>query len=74
MQIPIIGAVIEYSTLLGLRKYFFKNEIEANKVYNMSIEDASNIQLSWDKKVDIASFLISLTYFFMFCIFYWSFE
>ena len=74
MQIPILGAVIEYSTILGLRKYSFKNEIETTKVYNMRAEDASKIKLRWDKKVDIAAFVISLTYFLIFSIFYWSFE
>ena len=73
MQIPIIGAVIEYSIILGLKKYFFKNEIATTKVYNMSAEDVSKMK-RWDKKVDIAAFVISLTYFFIFCIFYWSFE
>ena len=71
MQIPILGAVIEYSTILGLRKYFFKNEIETAKVYNMRAEDASKIKLRWDKKVDIAAFVISLSYFLIFCFFYW---
>ena len=69
-----MGAVIEYSTILGLRKYFFKNEIETTKVYNMSDEEASKIKLRWDKKVDIAAFVISLTYFLIFSIIYWSFE
>ena len=73
MQIPIIGAVIEYSIILGLKKYFFENEIATTKVYNMSAEDVSKMK-RWDKKVDIAAFVISLTYFFIFCIFYWSFE
>ena len=71
MQIPILGAVIEYSTILGLRKYSFKNEIETTKVYNMQAEDASKMKLRWDKKVDMASFVLSLTYFLIFCIFYW---
>ena len=69
-----MGAIIEYSTILGLRKYFFKNEIETTKVYNMSDEEASKIKLRWDKKVDIAAFVISLTYFLIFSIIYWSFE
>ena len=71
MQIPILGAVIEYSTILGLRKYSFKNEIETTKVYNMQAEEASKMKLRWDKKVDMASFVLSLTYFLIFCIFYW---
>ena len=74
MQIPILGAIIEYSTILGLRKYFFKNKFEMTKVYNMSEENLSKMKQKWDKKVDIAAFLISLTYFFVFCIFYWSIE
>ena len=74
MQIPILGAIIEYSTILGLRKYFFKNKFEITKVYNMSEEDLSKMKQKWDKKVDIAAFVISLTYFFVFCIFYWSVE
>ena len=74
MQIPILGAIIEYSTILGLRKYFFKNKFEMTKVYNMSEEDSSKMKQKWDKKVDIAAFVISLTYFFVFCIFYWSVE
>ena len=72
MQIPILGAIIEYSTILGLRKYCFKNKFEMTKVYNMSEEDSSKMKRKWDKKVDIAAFVISLTYFFVFCIFYWS--
>ena len=72
MQIPILGAIIEYSTILGLRKYFFKNKFEMTKVYNMSEPDSSKMKQKWDKKVDIAAFVISLTYFFVFCIFYWS--
>ena len=74
MQIPILGAIIEYSTILGLRKYFFKNKFEMTKVYNMSEEDLSKMKQKWDKKVDIAAFVISLTYFFVFCMFYWSIE
>ena len=74
MQIPILGAIIEYSTILGLRKYFFKNKFEMTKVYNMSEEESSKMKRKWDKKVDIAAFVISLTYFFVFCIFYWSVE
>ena len=74
MQIPILGAIIEYSTILGLRKYFFKNKFEMTKVYNMSEEDLSKMKQKWDKKVDIATFVISLTYFFVFCMFYWSIE
>ena len=72
MQIPILGAIIEYSTILGLQKYSFKNETETTKVCNMQGEDVSKIKLRWDKKVDIAAFVISSTYFLLFCGFYWA--
>ena len=72
MQIPIFGAIIEYSTLLGIRKYFFNNKIEATKIHNIQGEDVSKIKLRWDKKVDIAAFIISSIYFLLFCGFYWA--
>ena len=71
MQIPILGAIIEYSTILGLRKYFLKNESRTTKVFNMQGEDASKIKLRWDKNIDIAAFVISFTYFLIFCVYYW---
>ena len=72
MQIPIFGAIIEYSTILGIRKYFFNNKIETTKIHNMQGEDVSKIKLRWDKKVDLAAFVISLNYFLLFCGFYWA--
>ena len=46
MQIPIVAALIEYSILLGLKKYFSKKEI------NPKISNFINDQLS---KIDIGS-------------------
>ena len=60
MQIPIFGAIIEYSTILGIRKYFFNNKIETTKIHNMQGEDVSRIKLRWDKKVDIAAVVVAV--------------
>ena len=46
MQIPIVAALIEYSILLGLKKYFSKKEI------NPKISNFINEQLS---KIDTGS-------------------
>ena len=46
MQIPIVAALIEYSILLGLKKYFSKKE------FSPKISNFINDQLS---KIDIGS-------------------
>ena len=74
MQIPILLAILEYSLILGVNRYSRHKNIP--KIYsvaqntptsNTNYDLASNIY-----SIDVATCILSMLYYILFCIIYWT--
>ena len=74
IQVPILVSLVEYSTILGLRKYWKQQAREA-KVFDSRENSQNSIpripDISFDK-VDKWTCIVSLIYYFLFCLCYWG--
>ena len=78
MQIPMLVALVEYSSILGLRKFLDK-KIEMNnpKVFvNRSEQSNTTENTKFDEStfimVDKITLILSIIFFVTFCLFYWT--
>ena len=69
MQIPILLALLEYTLILGLTRYFRTKN--TSKVYVANNSQQSSKQIDWVLKADVFTFVISTIYSVIFCMFYW---
>ena len=70
MQIPILVALIEYSLVLGFKRFMNKTNnakifINRRNVTNINLEDG------FYEKIDMISLVLSLIYIVMFSLWYW---
>ena len=74
IQVPILVSLVEYSVILGLRKYWKQQAREA-KVFASRESSQNSIpkipDISFDK-VDMITCIVSLIYYFLFCLCYWG--
>ena len=78
MQFPILFALVEYSIILGIKKYFkYKNENKCTSVINVKPNVSNQRHHSRDSnhlfyKIDLFSFILSIFSFVTFCLVYWT--
>ena len=61
IQVPILAALVEYSIILGLNRYWM---LDKSSVLERNSD-------KWAFKVDTISFLLSMLYVVIFCSAYW---
>ena len=75
MQLPICIALVEYSLILGLKKYWKNNDNDENPQIFMNREHNKEFKKNKDdimfKNMDKIFFILSLAYFMVFCLCYW---
>ena len=75
MQIPILLAILEYSLILGVNRYSRHKNIPKiyvaqntnNTIANTNYDLASNIY-----SIDVGTCILSMLYYILFCIIYWT--
>ena len=78
MQFPILFALVEYSIILGIKKYFkYKNESKCTSVITVKPNVTNQRQDRRDSshlfyKIDLFSFILSMFSFITFCLVYWT--
>ena len=78
MQIPILVAMVEYGTILSLRK-FQNNKIETTELDHKAFEKSENKDSITNLKnknflnIDMICMIISIVYIITFCVCYWLF-
>ena len=65
IQVPMLSALVEYSIILGLNRYWMLNK--SNVLDRNSLTNTDQ----WAFKVDTISFLLSILYVVIFCSAYW---
>ena len=80
MQIPILVALVEYSLILGFRKFqkeiLKTNEVDSKlfaKRGNMDLKSGLESNNSCFLKADMICLIISIVYIITFCVCYWIF-
>ena len=78
MQFPILFALVEYSIILGIKKYFkYRNESKSTSVISvkpnvthqrLDMRDSNHLFY----KIDLFSFILSMFSFITFCLVYWT--
>ena len=73
MQLPICIALVQYSTILGMKKYW-KNKDENSKIFT-NRKSNEDLKMNYDdvfKNIDKSFFILSTVYFPIFCVCYWT--
>ena len=75
MQLPICVALVEYSLILGLKKYWKKNDNDEDPKIFMNREHSKEFKKNQDdtmfRNMDKIFFVLSFAYFMVFCLCYW---
>ena len=76
MQLPIVIALVEYSIILGIKKYQNKIDNEENSELFMKRSSYKELKKNQDintfhKSMDMIFSILSTIYFMIFCLCYW---